>query len=118
MTESGSLRSPNGRWAVRTAAWEARMSLWIESPCLVDAASGAPIFAFRDVHWSLDSATWTSDDIVQWQLRNYPGHHRPVDLSVQIDCARRVAMCDGREFPLENVEAVLDAKLRWIEPPA
>ena len=115
MTEDRSLVAPNGRWAVRTAAWEARMSLWIESPCLVNAASGATIFAFRDVHWSLDSATWTSDDIVQWQLRKYPGHHRPVDLSVQIDCARRVAMFDGCEFPLENSEAVLDAKLCWIE---
>lgn len=114
MTESKSLRSPNGRWAVRTSPWEARMSLWIESPCLVDAASGAPIFAFRDVHWSLDSATWIGDDIVQWQLRKYPGNHLPVDLAVQIDCARRIAMCDGREFPLTTAEAALDARLRWI----
>lgn len=90
------------------------MSLWIESPCLVDAASGATIFAFRDVHWSLDSATWISDDIVQWQLRKYTGHHRPVDLSAQIDCARRIAVCDGREFPLTTADAALDARLRRI----
>lgn len=114
MTTDRSLVAPGGRWAVVTAPWEVRMSLWIESPALVELPANTPIFAFRDVHWSLDSAAWISDDVVEWRLRKYPGNHLPVDLAVQIDCARRIAVCDGREFPLTAVEAALDARLRWI----
>jgi hypothetical protein len=117
MMEEGPLESPSQRWVVRTSPWEARMSLWIESPALIEVATSAAIFQFSDEHWSLDSAAWIGDDVVEWRVRKYPGNHLPVDLELQIDCARGVALFDDRELPLAMLERALNAKLHWIPAP-
>lgn len=104
--------SPDGRWLVRTAAWEARMSHWIESPEIVEAASGARLLAFGDPNWSLDRARWTGPDRVELQLRRYPGNHLPPVLRVEIDCATRSATVLGRTVALPALEGELDAALQ------
>ena len=113
MIAADGIRSPNGAWNVTTSPWEARMSLWIESPSLIDVQSGAALFAFNDVHWSLDAATWLSDSVVEWRLRKYPGNHLPIDLVVRIDCERRCVEFNGKDVPLASLESALDAAMTW-----
>ena len=117
MIEDEPVQSPNGRWTIVLSSWEARMSLWIDSPSLVEVASNTAVFAFKDSNWSLDTAVWISDDVVEWRLRKYPGNHLPVDFEVQIDCARASARIDERELPLVHLERALNAKLHWISAP-
>src|SRR6185436_1450296 len=57
-------KSPSGRFEITIAAWEARMSLWIETPTLSDRLTGQELLSFNDPHWSLDSAEWQSDSTV------------------------------------------------------
>ena len=53
------------------------MSLWIESPELIDTRLGQGLFRFKDVHWPPAHAQWLDDAAVQIALRKYPGdHHR------------------------------------------
>ena len=69
--------SPDGRFLISISAWEARMSLWIESPTLSERDSGEQLLAFTDQNWSLDSADWLDEAVVVLNLRKYPGNHRP-----------------------------------------
>lgn len=48
--------SPGGRYVVYVDAWEARMSLWVETPELVDTQTGRTLLGFRNTNWSLDEA--------------------------------------------------------------
>lgn len=104
--------SPDGRWIVRTVAWEARMSHWIELPEIIDATSGARLLAFVNPNWSLDRARWMGPARVELQLRRYPGDHVPPLVFVEVDCAARSAMVDGLSVALPAVEATLDGVLR------
>jgi hypothetical protein len=81
--------SPTGRYLITLSAWEARMSLWIETPLLSDQSSGEQLLGFRDSHWSLDSAEWSSDSVVELKMRKYPGNHVPAQLDLKIDCGAR-----------------------------
>ena len=65
--------SPDGRYIFQIDAWEARMSLWVESPKLIDTQSGQDVFSFKDANWSLDGADWLDADRVKIFLRKYPG---------------------------------------------
>ena len=105
--------SSTGRFIFRIFAWEARMSLWIESFTLVEAASGASVFGLSDAAWSLDNAEWTSDTVVKMRLRKYPGDHTPSAFEVKLDCGARTAEIDGRAVEsLEKVERALEASYR------
>lgn len=100
--------SPSGRYLVRTYPWEARMSLWIETPELVDTIAGQSLLSFKDSHWSVDSVDWRGDSIAVMHLRRYPGDHLPGSFEVVIDCARRSASLIGAgSVPLDQLEAVL-----------
>jgi len=87
--------SPGGRYVVRVYPWEARMSLWIESPELYDTAAGQALFVPKDSHWSLDSAVWKSESVVAMQLRKYPGDHLPCQFEVTFDCVSLHASLGG-----------------------
>ena len=107
-------QSPSGRFEITISAWEARMSLWIETPTLLDRHSNEAILVFQDPNWSLDSATWTSDATVVLTLRKYPGNHRPTSLVATVDATARTATVEGTTVPLTALESLLDEQLTWI----
>ena len=113
-----SFPSPSGRFEVQVAPWEARMSLWVETPTVVDTATGRKLLAFADVRWSLDAADWTSDRVVELWLRKYPGGHTPSGVMVTVDCEAETARIGETTVPLREVERTLNESLSWPRPPA
>jgi hypothetical protein len=98
-------------------AWEARNSLWVESPTLVETETGATLLKFADENWSLDRADWTSDASVELTLRKYPGGHTPAQLVATIDCNLQTAKVGSLlPVPLEDLEALLEHLLSWTKP--
>lgn len=93
------------------------MSLWVETPTVVDTATGEALLAFADPHWSLDEADWVSEHVVHLWLRKYPGSHTPTGVLVTLDCVARTAQVDESVVPLRDVEATLDRALMWPQPP-
>jgi hypothetical protein len=96
------------------------MSLWIETPTLLDKSTGETLLAFKDSNWSLDAAHWLSDSTVKLTLRKFPGNHLPVNIIATLDCARRTARIGEKEFQsLAEVETALDNALTWrtVTPP-
>ncbi len=79
--------SPDGRYEVRVYPWEARMSLWVDSPAIHDTTTGRTVFAPDDSHWSLGKVEWRGASVVQLQLRHYPGDHVPAWMDLTLDCA-------------------------------
>jgi hypothetical protein len=111
--------SPDGRFVFHIFPWEARMSLWIETPNLVEVASGERLVRFKDSNWSLDGATWLDSGRVTMTLRKYPGDHTPGNFEVTVDCAARTAAVAGRMVPLTAVERELQklyAAARPLDP--
>ncbi len=106
--------SPDGRYQVTTAAWEARMSLWIEMPWITDLRENKRVLSFNSSHWSLDEARWLGDTTVELVMRKYPGNHKPPDLKVTVDFATSTARVGEREVPsLQDLERVMDAALDY-----
>lgn len=113
MPENRSL-SPDGRYAVQVDVWEAFNTHWVESPRIVEAASGALVFAFGDSNWSLDGCRWPEPAVVEFRLRKYPGSHVPSQIAARIDCANGTGgVADGPQVPFATLEAALDAALTW-----
>lgn len=121
MTDS---ESPSGRFRIAISAWEARMSLWIETPTVLDKTTGETLLAFKDSNWSLDAARWVSHSVVELTLRKYPGNHLPVNVVATLDCASRTARVGQVELgSLAEVEPALERALTWrtmapTRPPA
>ena len=96
------------------------MSLWIETPTVLEKATGETLLAFKDGNWSLDAARWLSDSVVELTLRKYPGSHLPVNVIATLDCANRTARIAETELrSLAEVEFALDNALTWraVTPP-
>lgn len=107
--------SPSGRWHIEIHAWEARNSLWVQSPLIRDGEAAAVVLQFADANWSLDTSTWLSDDVVRLSLRKYPGNHDPGAVEVTVDCGNAIAaLANGRAVLLSGLETLLDQQLRWI----
>lgn len=105
--------SPGGRYLVRVYPWEARMSLWIECPELVDTLSGRQLFAPKDSHWSLDSAQWQNESVVTMRLRKYPGDHSPGQFEATLDCVSLAASLGGVAVgSVDRLEAALERAYR------
>ena len=86
------------------------MSLWIETPAVLDKTTGETLLKFKDSNWSLDAARWLSDSIVELTLRKYPGNHLPVNVIVTLDCANRTASIGEKEvLLLVDVESALES---------
>jgi hypothetical protein len=52
------LISPTGAYEIVTKSWEPRMSLWVQTPEIIDRQSQEIILAFRDDRWSLEKSAW------------------------------------------------------------
>lgn len=105
--------SPDGRFVVATDGQEVRMSHWILTPRIVDAATGAELLRFANQSWSVDRVDWCTPERVRLTLRKYPGNHQPPLLHCEVDCRARTATVAGTELPLAELEARLDALLQW-----
>lgn len=100
--------SPSGRYQVRVDPWEARMSLWVETPELVDSVIGTTLLAFADPNWSLDAAAWQGERVTL-TLRRYPGDHVPSQFEVVVDCAALSATVQSMPVPsLAAIEPALE----------
>jgi hypothetical protein len=98
--------SPDGRHVVITADNEVKMSHWISSPVLVDAA-GATLLDFG-WSWSADQITWTDGDHVHLAMRHYPGD-RSADVTLDVAARTVTNHADG--------SVMLFAEFRrWLEP--
>jgi hypothetical protein len=69
--------SPSGRFLIYVNAWEARLSLWIETPEIYDTIANETLLRLRNSNWSLDQAAWQTENIVTMTVRKYPGDHTP-----------------------------------------
>ena len=106
--------SPTGRYQLLVTSWEARHSLWVDSPQVVEVASGQPLLRFSSDAWSVDADHWESASVVELLLRKYPGNHLPVQLRIRIDCESRVAAVEGgAPVRLDTAEAELERNLSW-----
>ena len=106
--------SPRDRYIITVDSWEARMSLWIDSPTLADRRTGDKVLSFEDPNWSLDAARWLDDSTVVLTLRKYPGNHTPGSIDVTVDCAGRTAMIGAvRVDGLSQLEPEMEKALKW-----
>jgi hypothetical protein len=108
--------SADGRYQVRIVAWEAFNSHWVESPSIIDTATGANLLHVTCNLWSLDRSVWLSPTRVQLTLRKYPGNHRPGQIMVTIDCSAQTATLESADIvTLDKLEAVLERQLVWLK---
>lgn len=114
MTRELQSQSPIGVYAIEVIAWEAAMSLWVESPVLIDRTSGLDLLRFRDANWSLDQATWLDDSRVRLLMRRYPGNHSPPDVDVVVDCKARTGQMGHQE--IHSLDELEDAMNLAIQP--
>lgn len=105
--------SPDGRFVIRVSAWEARMSLWVETPNLYDMMTNEDLLTFRNSNWSLDQAFWQAGNLVTMTMRKYPGDHTPSSVEVTVDCLARTATVAGKPaMSLTDVESALESAIR------
>lgn len=107
------LISLTGSYEIRIESWEARNSLWVQTPEIVALQLQDTILKFRDPYWSLNNAEWIGNKNVKLTLRKYPGNHIPAELMVTIDCKNRlVTLPDGQQVALTALEDQLDLLLQ------
>jgi hypothetical protein len=113
VTDDNEHPSPAGHYVVQVSPWEAGMSLWIETPMIVQRRGATTLLAFRDPRWSLDDATWLDDHRVRLTLRKYPGRRIPSQVCVEVDCSALTARVEAAAaVPLPELEAALDQAMR------
>jgi hypothetical protein len=106
--------SPDGRFQVRVAMWEARASLWVETPEIWDTLTGTLVLRFGNENWSLDHCHWQTGSLAQLTLRKFPGNHTPSQVLAIVDCAGGMAALPSHpQVPLPQLEAALDSLLHW-----
>lgn len=103
--------SPFGCYQVFVDPWEARGSLWVYSPLIIDVGTQELILKLADLNWSMDCAVWESDTTVRLGLRRFPGDRAPFGISVQIDCASRFGVIGDSRFPLVEIDLALERAL-------
>lgn len=85
------------------------MSLWIETPQIVDTSTGCEVIEFKNPHWSLESASWQTDSLVRLKLRKYPGDHFPLYFDASVDCEKQCGTVAAAEVSsLAEFEATLE----------
>jgi hypothetical protein len=112
------LISPTGAYEIFIKSWEPRMSLWVQTPEIIDRQSQEIILAFRDDRWSLEKSAWIDNTNVQLTLRKYPGNHLPTELTIAIDCQNRLAtMPNCKYLALSELEEQIDLLLHQTNEP-
>jgi len=84
------------------------MSLWVETPTLVDTQTGRTLIGFKNTNWSLDDAAWLSEEVVKMTLRKYPGDHEPPQFEAIVDCEKETATIGTVASGLAGLEAALE----------
>lgn len=107
--------SPDGRYCVQVTPWEARHSLWVYSPRIIDTREGLCIFQFSDACWSADQSTWLTPTTVALNLRKFPGDRMGQGVRVVVDCDGRVARWEsGKAVELSDLESALETLLSEV----
>lgn len=115
MLIDGESRSPGGgRYQVRTDLWEARNSLWVETPEIREYKTAKTLLHFESNLWSLDECDWESPSRVRLALRKFPGGHTPTQIVATVDCEAGTAVVGANAaVPLASLETLLEAQLTW-----
>jgi hypothetical protein len=104
--------SPDGRYQLQVAPWEARNTHWVLSPRLLDLRTEEVVFKPMALAWSADSSTWLGDVQLRISLRKYPGDQPRPCLVVDVDCLHATARIDGGDsIALGELEAALERAL-------
>ncbi|MGF6110346.1 hypothetical protein [Pseudomonas frederiksbergensis] len=110
-------RSPDDHYCVEVTPWEARHSLWVYPPRIIDTRQGICILRFSDACWSADQSTWLNPTTVELTLRKFPGDRMGQGVRVVVDCDGRVARWgSGKTVALSDLESALEAVLNKIRP--
>jgi hypothetical protein len=108
--------SPTSSYEIRIESWEARNSMWVQTPTIIDLQLQDTILEFRDPYWSLNNAEWISNTDVKVTLRKYPGNHIPAELAIEVECKHRLAtLPNGQQVAITALEDQLDLLLQWKE---
>src|SRR5688500_11642150 len=65
MTPEVRSTSPDGRYRLVVTSWEARNSLWVDTPQVVEATTGEPLLRFSSDKWSVDANRWESASVLE-----------------------------------------------------
>jgi hypothetical protein len=104
--------SLDGRYCVRVLPWEARNTLWVFSPCIVDTQRRICVFRFAEACWSVDQSNWLRDTAVELNLRKFPGDRTGAGIRVVVDCERGIGRLEGgNEVGLSALEAELEIRI-------
>ncbi|RON48273.1 hypothetical protein [Pseudomonas frederiksbergensis] len=104
--------SPDGHYCVQVTPWEARNSLWVYPPRIIDTRQGICVFRFSDACWSADQSNWLTPTTVELKLRKFPGDRMGQGVRVVVDCDGRVARWgSGKTVELSDLESALEAFL-------
>ena len=106
------MRGAHDLFEVVTRDHEAFNTHWVFTPT-VRRHDGEVLVEIKDTNWSVDEGVWHGDTVVM-TMRKYPGNHRPVDLTVRVDCAARQGEVNGARHSLDELEAAMDAALHWL----
>jgi diguanylate cyclase (GGDEF)-like protein len=105
-------QSPDGRYALQVAPWEAGHSHWVMAPRILDTRTGKVVFQLADPRWSAEHATWEADAEVRLELRKYPGDQPRPGLVARLDCQRELGRIDnGDAVPLALLEPAAEQAL-------
>jgi diguanylate cyclase (GGDEF)-like protein len=105
-------QSPDGRYALQVAPWEAGHSHWVMAPRILDTRTGKVVFQLEDRRWSAEHATWEADAEVRLELRKYPGDQARPGLVARLDCQRELGRIDnGDAVPLALLEPAAEQAL-------
>lgn len=103
--------SPDGRVRIEYSSEEMRMSLWVDHPRVIDAASGRTIFK---PHSSLVSGEheWSEDGQFSLSLREYPDGAFWVGLHFDIDAG--TVRIEGEEevHPIASAQRLVARRFR------
>jgi hypothetical protein len=106
--------SPTGRFEVRVRVWEARNSLWVESPEVFDLIENKSVLRFCSDLWSLEESGWKSDSVALLVLRKFPGNHTPVHLELLADFQNQTVFVQSSQtVPFNDLEQTMEHQLVW-----
>ncbi|WP_353189439.1 hypothetical protein [Pandoraea pnomenusa] len=108
-------KSPDGKYDVRSALWEASASQWVYTPSIVNAVTGEVLYQPSDERWSAEEAIWDSANVVTLMMRRFPGNHVPAQISLRIDVCNKIASVnDSPGITLDQVDDAIATTIQLL----
>ena len=98
--------SPGGTYRLQVSSEEMKMSHWIDRPYVTRVSDQRVIYR-AEYPWSLNSHRWLSEDILELDLRRYPGDCPSCSVRLRLRDARFQQGGD-KWRPLAELDRVLE----------